>query len=129
MGHFENLKGAAKAVDFAKQNGIYIVLLALVGFFSIASENFLVSNNLMNVARQVSMLGIAAVGFAFVLLLGGIDLSVGSNITLVNVVCGWFMVNAGMNPVLAIVLTLAMPHSSALPTAGSLPILKCRHLS
>lgn len=108
MGHLENLKGTAKAIDFAKQNGIYIVLFALIGFFSFATENFLVSNNLMNVARQVSMLGIAAVGFAFVLLLGGIDLSVGSVITLVNVVCGWFMVNAGMNPVLAICITLAM---------------------
>ncbi|WFB35487.1 ABC transporter permease [Kiritimatiellota bacterium B12222] len=108
MGHLENLKGAAKAVNFVKQNGIYIVLLVLVGFFSIATENFLVSHNLMNVARQVSMLGIASVGFAFVLLLGGIDLSVGSNITLVNVVCGWLLVNQGMNPVLAIVLTLVM---------------------
>ncbi|CAA6679876.1 MULTISPECIES: ABC transporter permease [unclassified Lentimonas] len=108
MGQLEKLKSTAKAVDFAKQNGIYIVLLVLVGFFSIATENFLVSHNLINVARQVSMLGIAAVGFAFVLLLGGIDLSVGSVITLVNVVCGWFMVNAGMNPVLAIFITLAM---------------------
>lgn len=108
MGYIEKLKGAAKAVDFAKQNGIYIVLLILIGFFSIASENFLVSHNLMNVARQVSMLGIAAVGFAFVLLLGGIDLSVGSVITLVNIVGGWLMVNAGLNPAIAIVLTLAM---------------------
>ncbi len=108
MGHLENLKGTANAVDFAKRNGIYVVLLVLIGFFSFATENFLVSNNLMNVARQVSMLGIASVGFAFVLLLGGIDLSVGSVITLVNVVCGWFMVNQGMNPVLAIVLTVAM---------------------
>lgn len=108
MAYLEKLKGTAKAVDFAKQNGIYIVLLILIGFFSIASENFLVSHNLMNVARQVSMLGIAAVGFAFVLLLGGIDLSVGSSITLVNIVGGWLMVNAGMNPAVAIVLTLAM---------------------
>ncbi|MGE9290784.1 MAG: ABC transporter permease [Puniceicoccales bacterium] len=108
MGHLEKLQGAAKTVDFAKKNGIYIVLFALIGFFSFASENFLVSHNLMNVARQVSMLGIAAVGFAFVLLLGGIDLSVGSNITLVNVVCGWFMVDAGMNPILAVIVTLIM---------------------
>ncbi|MDF3129182.1 ABC transporter permease [Kiritimatiellaeota bacterium B1221] len=108
MGHLENLKGAAKAVNFAKRNGIYIVLLVLIGFFAFATENFLVSHNLMNVARQVSMLGIASVGFAFVLLLGGIDLSVGSVITLVNVVCGWLLVNQGMNPVLAVVLTVIM---------------------
>ena len=51
MGHLENLKGTAKAVDFAKQNGIYIVLFALIGFFSFATENFLVSNN-VNVYRN-----------------------------------------------------------------------------
>ncbi|MDQ8182939.1 ABC transporter permease [Pelagicoccus sp. SDUM812005] len=108
MEYLDKLKGTANAVEFAKRNGIYVVLLLLVFFFSIASENFLVSNNLLNVARQVSMLGIAAVGFAFVLLLGGIDLSVGSNITLVNIVGGWCMVNAGLNPVLAIGLALSM---------------------
>ncbi len=54
------------------------------------------------------MLGIAAVGFAFVLLLGGIDLSIGSSVTLVNIVGAWLMVNAEMNPVIAIVLVLIM---------------------
>ncbi len=92
----------------AKRFGIYIVLLVLVIFFSIASENFFVGSNLLNVARQVSMLGIAAVGFAFVLLLGGIDLSVGSVITLVNIVTAWLMVNSGWNPVLAVFVALSI---------------------
>jgi ribose transport system permease protein len=108
MSYLESLKGAANVVDFAKRYGIYVVLLALIIFFSVASEHFLVSSNLLNVARQVSMLGIAAVGFAFVLLLGGIDLSVGSNITLVNIVGAWMMVNAGLHPVLAILIALIM---------------------
>ncbi|HEY5747879.1 MAG TPA: ABC transporter permease, partial [Chryseolinea sp.] len=108
MKYFETLKGAASLVDALKRYGIYIVLLLLIIFFSIASQHFLVSNNLLNVARQVSMLGVAAVGFAFVLLLGGIDLSIGSVITLVNIVTAWLMVNAGMNPVLATILALIM---------------------
>lgn len=91
-----------------KQYGIYIVLLTLILFFSIASENFFVSSNLLNVARQVSMMGIAAVGFAFVLLLGGIDLSIGSLVSLVNIVTAWLMVNAGWNPVLAVALALVL---------------------
>jgi predicted ABC-type sugar transport system permease subunit len=82
--------------------------LVLIIFFSARSDHFLVSTNLLNVARQVSMLGIAAVGFAFVLLLGGIDLSIGSNVTLVNIVGAWLMVNAEMNFVLAIILVLVM---------------------
>src|SRR6516225_5772296 len=108
MSDLKTLNGAAPVVAFVKRGGIYIVLLALIIFFSFASEYFLVSKNLLNVARQVSTLGIAAVGFAFVLLLGGIDLSVGSNITLVNIVGAWLMVHAALNPVLAIVLALIM---------------------
>ena len=96
------------AASLGKQYGIYIVLLTLVLFFTIASENFFVSSNLLNVARQVSMMGIAAVGFAFVLLLGGIDLSIGSLVSLVNMVTAWLMVNAGWNPVLAVILALAL---------------------
>ena len=93
---------------FARQYGIYLVLLYLISFFAIASENFLVGSNLLNVARQVSMLGIAAVGFSFVLLLGGIDLSVGSVITLVNIVAAYLMVNAHLHPVIAEVAALAL---------------------
>ena len=77
-------------------------------FFAIASENFLVGSNLLNVARQVSMMGIAAVGFSFVLLLGGIDLSIGSVITLVNIVAAYLMVNAGLHPVLAVLAALIL---------------------
>jgi len=108
MKYFEKLKVAAGAVEFLKRYGIYVVLLALIVFFSIATENFFRSSNLLNVARQVSMLGIAAVGFAFVLLLGGIDLSIGSVVTMVNIVAAWLMVNAHMNPILASILALIM---------------------
>lgn len=101
---------------FAKQYGIYLVLLYLLVFFTIASENFLVGSNLLNVARQVSMMGIAAVGFSFVLLLGGIDLSIGSVITLVNIVAAYLMVNAGMHPVVAILAALIL--SSAIGFAN-----------
>src|SRR5258707_14301703 len=108
MKYFEKLKVAAGAVEFLKRYGIYVVLLALIVFFSIATENFFRSSNLLNVARQVSMLGIAAVGFAFVLLVGGIDLSIGSVVTMVEIVGAWLMVNAHMNPILANNLALMM---------------------
>ena len=108
MKYFEKLKIAAGAVDFLKRYGIYAVLLLLLIFFSLTTEAFSRPSNLLNVARQVSMLGIAAVGFAFVLLLGGIDLSIGSVVTLVNIVAAWLMVTAAMNPILASILALIM---------------------
>ncbi len=91
-----------------KTYGIYLVFLVLVVFFAIASPSFLKTGNLLNVARQISMMGIAAVGMTFALLLGGIDLSIGSQITLVNIVTAWLMVNGGINPVFATIIALAM---------------------
>jgi ribose transport system permease protein len=88
--------------------GIYIILIGLIIFFSVKNGAFLTSGNLFNIARQVSMLGIAAVGMTVVLLLGGIDLSIGSQVTLVNIVTAWLMVKQGLSPVLAVAIALAM---------------------
>lgn len=87
-----------------KQFGITLVLIALIVFFSITTKSFLQVSNLFNIARQIAMLGIVSVGFTFVLISGGIDLSVGYQISLVNIVCALLMVNVGMNPFLAVIL-------------------------
>lgn len=107
-----------------KKYAMFLVLLILVVFFSITTDAFLNPENLFNVARQVSMLGIASVGMTFVLLLGGIDLSIGSMITLVNIVAAWLMVNAKVNPVIACLAALAM--STALGFFNGLVIAKIR---
>jgi ribose transport system permease protein len=100
-----------KGADSLKKYGIYVMLLLLVAFFAASSEAFLVPANLFNVARQVSMLGIAAVGMTFVLLVGGIDLSIGSQMTLVNIVAAWLMVNGHQNPLMACLVALAISTS------------------
>jgi ribose transport system permease protein len=56
----------------------------------------------MNVIRQVSMLGITAVGMTCVILTSGIDLTVGSVLGLAGTVCAKLMVNAGLHPVIAV---------------------------
>ncbi len=94
--------------NFLKKYGIFVVLIVLVAFFSIKSENFLVTRNLLIIARQVSMLGIAAVGMAFVLLLGGIDLSIGSQVTLVNIVAAYLMVSGKVSPFVACTIAIIM---------------------
>ena len=53
-------------------------LFALIVVFSLLNHNFLEPNNLFNVMRQVSITGLIALGMTFVILTGGIDLSVGS---------------------------------------------------
>ena len=67
-------------------------------FFAIFSQGtFVTPGNITNILRQVSYYGIASVGMTFVILIGGIDLSIGSIITLVNMVCAYMMVNMNMH--------------------------------
>ncbi len=98
-------EGKAK---FLGKYAIVFVLIALVIFFSFTANNFFSINNTLNIARQVSMVGIAAAGMMFVLLVGGIDLSVGSQVTFTNIICAYMMVNMGMNMYLAILICIVM---------------------
>lgn len=97
-----------KLGSFVKNQAIWLVFIVLMIAFTIASPNFLTVNNLMIMLRQVAVWGIASVGMMFVILLGEIDLSVGSLITFVNIMCAMLMVDAGMNMWLAVLLTLAV---------------------
>ncbi len=58
--------------------GILPVLIILALIFSLMSENFLTQDNLLNIARQASINIVLAAGMTFVILTGGIDLSVGA---------------------------------------------------
>src|SRR5688500_15523254 len=66
--------------------GVVGALLLICAALTFASEAFLVPTNLLQVARQASYYGIMAVGMVFVLSMGDVDLSVGSVLTLVNIV-------------------------------------------
>jgi inositol transport system permease protein len=70
--------------------------------FSILNPNFYSENNLRNVARQSSILGIAACGQTMVILAGGFDLSVGMVIGLISVVGSLAMSELGLWPGLAV---------------------------
>src|ERR1700692_2825425 len=67
------------AIPFAKQQlGIVMALLLLLIVSSFLSARFLSLPNLLNVLRQVAIVGILAIGETFVILTAGIDLSVGA---------------------------------------------------
>ncbi|HIU74787.1 MAG TPA: ABC transporter permease [Candidatus Pelethocola excrementipullorum] len=69
---------AGKFLKFYDKFGIIFILIVEFLIFALASKNFMTSDNLFLVARQVSFTGIAAVGMTMVLLVGEIDISVGS---------------------------------------------------
>ena len=97
------------AKQLFKTNAIWLVFVLEVIIFAIASGGaFVTGGNLINISRQVSYYGVASIGMTFVILIAGIDLSIGSIITLVNVVCAYIMVNMGVNMWLAILISLVM---------------------
>jgi ribose transport system permease protein len=81
-----------KVRDILITYGIYLVLIALMVLFSIIKPRaFLSTDNIFNILRQVSVVGIAAAGMTCVILTGGIDLSVGSTIGMVGVITALFI--------------------------------------
>lgn len=94
-----------KKFDIRKY-GIYIALLLVVLFFCFASDKFLTPRNLINVARQVSVIGICATGMSFVIISGSIDVGVGSALGLSAVLFAWQMTH-GVHYLLALCGSLA----------------------
>jgi len=86
--------------------GPLIGLLALCVFLSIATDSFLSVRNLLNVLDQITVLGIMAVGMTFVILIGGIDLAVGSVLALAMMVMGYLSNEMGLPLQVAIVVAL-----------------------
>jgi inositol transport system permease protein len=70
--------------------GLLIALLVIGTVLAILRPQFLTTGNLVNVARQISLNGILAVGVTYALLTGGVDLSLGSLVALAGVVAASF---------------------------------------
>ena len=68
----------ARLGSVLRRFGIVIAFALLVVILSLLSGSFLTVSNLLNIARQVSINAVIAAGMTFVILTGGIDLSVGS---------------------------------------------------
>ncbi|HEX4793185.1 MAG TPA: ABC transporter permease [Humisphaera sp.] len=69
-----------------RELGMLVALICLCAGLYFSNTNFIGESNVFNTTRQISMLGILAIGSAFVIVTGGIDLSVGSMVGLTGVV-------------------------------------------
>jgi ribose transport system permease protein len=88
--------------------GISVLLLVLCAIVAVASPQFLSVVNLQNVARLVGTYGIFSIGVGFVIITGGIDLSVGSICALLGVLLSMMLVEWGWAPSLALAAVLAL---------------------
>ncbi len=91
---------------FFSNYGILLILFFLLLLFSLIEPAFLQASNLVNIVRQVATMGICAVGMTMVMLTGGIDLSIGSLMALINILCAKLIVEFGFSPIFAILLCI-----------------------
>jgi ribose transport system permease protein len=89
-----------------RESAILAALVVLIVAIGAAERNFLSGSNLYLVSRQVSFVAIVALGELFVILHGGIDLSVGSIMALAGMVAG-YMMKIGVPPPAAVALGIA----------------------
>ncbi|MBI1169994.1 ABC transporter permease [bacterium] len=71
----------------------FVALILVLGFFSYAAPNFLSAANAVIVSKHVALNALLAIGMTFVIITGGIDLSVGSIVGLCAMVAGWLVLN------------------------------------
>lgn len=92
---------------FVANNGALVGLVVLCLALFIATPNFLTGQNLLNIGIQVSTVAVLAFGMTFVIVAGGIDLSVGSVAALSATASAWFFATAGLPGWMALVGGLA----------------------
>ena len=96
------MKKAKLNMEFARKYGILFVLVAMWVILLAVSPTFRTTTNAINILRQVSVNGILALAMTFVIMTGGIDLTVGSLVAVVGVVTGSLLVENPENVVMAI---------------------------
>lgn len=78
-----------KVKEFVKKNMLFIVFLVICAIFSVATDSFLTVSNITDVVRTNTINGLLAVGLTYVILSGGIDLSVEATVCLAGLVAGY----------------------------------------
>ena len=99
---------SALGAGWVERSAIWVVLLALLGVAALFSDAFLQPAYLLNMVRQAAPVGMAAIGVTLVMVMGGVDLSVGAVISLAAVVAAVLMDGEAGNIGYALTATLAL---------------------
>ena len=102
QGHRNNGIRISELFSLSGATGPLIGLILLCVVLTFATDSFLSLRNFLNILDQITVLGIMAVGMTFVILIAGIDLSVGSVVALSMMVLGYLNVEAGYPMIIAI---------------------------
>lgn len=103
-----NKSTVASRKDVLYKFGSLLGLVILCVILTVVSREFCTTKNFMNIFRQCTINALIAVGMLLPILTAGIDLSVGSILALSTCFMGISLKNWGVNPILAMVLALAV---------------------
>jgi ribose transport system permease protein len=107
-------------IKFSRAGALLLLCLGI----SLLNPNFLKITNLVNVVRTASPQIIIAFGMTIVMLTGGIDLSLGSAVTLTSVVAGYFLTQTDLPWIVAIIASLATGALSGLVIGLLISVIK-----
>ncbi len=117
--------GLAAAVrDRLQQFLAFASLIVIFIFFSVASSNFFSYSNVTNILFSTVVIGTLALGTTFVIITGGIDLSIGTGMALCAVMSGTFIVNWGMPVWLGVICAILFGGLIGLVNGFNVSILK-----
>ncbi|MBK6797433.1 MAG: ABC transporter permease [Acidobacteria bacterium] len=91
-----------------KELGIFILLIVLCAIVSIINPRFIIAANLQNMARLIGAFGIFSLGIGFVIITGGIELSVGSAMALIGVLLSMMLTEWSWPAIPAVALCLVI---------------------
>jgi rhamnose transport system permease protein len=91
---------------FSQEGILFLILIGAIVVLSIISPPFRTLNNFFNQGRQLAEVGLVALPMTYIIITGGIDLSVGAILGLTAIVMGWFWSVLGLPLELAIVLAM-----------------------
>ncbi len=92
----------------AKIWGIFGLLVAICLYTALSSDHFLRVENIENLVHRTALFGILSIGAAFVIITGGIDLSIGSLVCLVGVLLPYLLVHHGWSAAAGVIAVLAL---------------------
>ncbi len=95
---FFDSPGVKKAKEILEKLGLPLAVIVIIAFFGIRAPRFVQWYNVMNIARQMVTLLLLSYGMTFVLVCGGVDLSVGSIMSCVSVSVALVMLKTGSIP-------------------------------
>ncbi len=104
--HKQNSSSSFDLALFTRKYGITLILMFMIVLLLIISPTFRTWQNMINVLNQISINGIIAVGMTFVIITGGIDLSIGSMIAVSSVVIGAVLTANSDNILLAVIIAI-----------------------